>query len=138
MFSDKGTKLQSGKEFLEGHPPAPPSKGDSVGKSIDREKVYWMLRTGWHPERIAERLNASRRQVDRIRKANGWGGSFALVSFEDEHELWEFYRNVFDENDRKIGLRFGRSKQAVHKYFNDRATKRQSDKGDKKEFKTAI
>lgn len=92
-----------------------------MNKQIDRDMVYWMLRTGWHPERIAERLNASRRQIDRITRANGWGGSFELTSFENEHELWAFYRNVFDENDRKIGLRFGRSKQAINKYFNSKS-----------------
>lgn len=92
-------------------------------KRIDREKVYWMLRTGWHPERIAERLNASRRQIDRIAKANGWSGSFELTSFKNEHELWEFYRNVYRESDRKIGLRFGRSKQAINKYFNSKVRK---------------
>jgi predicted Rdx family selenoprotein len=93
-------------------------------QTIDRKKVYWMLRTGWHPERIAERLNASRRQIDRIAKANGWSGSFALTSFEDEHDLWEYYRNVFGESCGKIGLRFGRTRQAINKYFNQKQERR--------------
>lgn len=88
-----------------------------MNQKIDRQKVYWMLRTGWHPERIAERLDCSRRQVDRIKETIGFQPVYDLVDPENEQVLWNRYKD-FGESFGKIALRFGRSRQAVQQYFN--------------------
>lgn len=86
--------------------------------------VYWMLRTGWHPKLIADRLGCSRRQIHRIRKEEGWSGTCEFKSQADllgEYDLWQFYRDL-GESYQKVGLRFGVSRQMVHKKLKQKLT----------------
>ena len=85
-------------------------------KSIDHTSVIMMAKTGFHANCIAERLGCSRRQVDRILKANDVTTQPFLFDFSDEHLMWSYYRN-WKESLAKIAHRFGVSRQAVHTYF---------------------
>lgn len=90
-----------------------------MNQRIDHNKVYWMLRTGFTPELVAQRLGCSRRQVDRITKREGWHDLPRphLATFRIEHDLWVYYKLGYGETDAKIARRFGVSRQAVQQYF---------------------
>jgi len=88
-----------------------------MNQKIDHDRVYWMLKTGFHPELIAQRLDASRRQIDRIIARHGWSGSRHLKDFSEEDDLKSFFRIYYGESFERIGQRFGVSRQAIQKYF---------------------
>ncbi len=85
-------------------------------RSVNHEAVVMMAKTGFHVTCIAERLECSRRQVDRILKSKPISPDAFLFDFQDEHLLWKFYKNC-GETDAKIALRFGVTRQAVHSHF---------------------
>lgn len=89
-----------------------------MNKKLDHDQVVLMARTGIHPVAIAERLDCSRRQVDRILKKNNAprDGYIKLKNEDSEKMLWLVYKD-FGETDAKIARRFGVSRQYVNRYF---------------------
>lgn len=94
-----------------------------MNKKLDHDQVVLMARTGLHPELIADRLDCSRRQVDRVLKSQGASTFDFQKHMPDEHSEWEFYHFICNESFSRIARRFGVSRQAVHKYFQSITTK---------------
>lgn len=88
-----------------------------MNKKLDHDQVVLMAKTGLHPTLIADRLDCSRRQVDRILKSEGAFTKKTRKELTDEHSEWEFYHFICNESCSRVAKRFGVSRQAVHKYF---------------------
>lgn len=93
-----------------------------MNKKLDHDQVVLMAKTGLHPTLIADRLDCSRRQVDRILKRKQIPTPTTFKSLEDEHFYWELFDSMGETHSR-IARRFGVSRQAVNKHFNSKLTR---------------